>query len=161
MKLFTRILLISITIFLFSNQLFAKSTKYKCLLQMSNYKGLEAYVVVSLIAPNGQYEKTLYVMGPDKQWYNGFKEWDKALSKKNENLSAITGASIAAGDRSITTFTIDDAKMNKGYQLRFETSVEDQSYHVKDVQIPLTTEGVSQKVDGEGYIRYVRLIKVK
>lgn len=161
MKLFTRILLISITIFLFSNQLFAKSTKYKCLLQMSNYKGLEAYVVVSLIAPNGQYEKTLYVMGPDKQWYNGFKEWDKALSKKNENLSAITGASIAAGDRSITTFTIDDAKMNKGYQLRFETSVEDQNYHVKDVQIPLTTEGVSQKVDGEGYIRYVRLIKVK
>jgi|SRR5690554_6179879 len=161
MKLFTRILLISITIFLFSNQLFAKSTKYKCLLQMSNYKGLEAYVVVSLIAPNGQYEKTLYVMGPDKQWYNSFKEWDKALSKKNENLSAITGASIAAGDRSITTFTIDDAKMNKGYQLRFETSVEDQNYHVKDVQIPLTTEGVSQKVDGEGYIRYVRLIKVK
>lgn len=161
MKVFTRILLISITIFLFSNQLSAKSTKYKCLLQMSNYKGLEAYVVVSLIAPNGQYEKTLYVMGPDKQWYNGFKEWDKALSKKNENLSAITGASIAAGDRSITTFTIDDAKMNKGYQLRFETSVEDQNYHVKDVQIPLTTEGVTQKVEGDGYIRYVRLIKVK
>lgn len=100
-------------------------------------------------------------MGPDKQWYNGFKEWDKALSKKNENLSAITGASIAAGDRSITTFTIDDAKMNKGYQLRFETSVEDQNYHVKDVQIPLTTEGVTQKVEGDGYIRYVRLIKVK
>lgn len=161
MKTYSRLLLLSISIFLFSSQLFAQSTKYKCLLQMSNYKGLEAYVAVSLIAPNGQYEKTLYVMGPDKQWYNGFKQWHKALSKKNENLSAITGASIAAGDRSITTFSIDDSKMNKGYKLRFESSVEDQNYHVKDVEIPLTTEGISLKVDGEGYIRYVKLIKVQ
>lgn len=128
---------------------------------MSNYKGLEAYVVVSLIAPNGQYEKTLYVMGPDKQWHNGLKQWHKSLSKKNENLSAITGASIPAGDRSITTFNIDEAKMNKGYKLRFESSVEDQNYHEKDVEIPLTTEEITLKIEGTGYIRFVKLNKVQ
>lgn len=161
MKALARIIFISISILVFSSQLSAQSTKYKCLLQMSNYKGLEAYVVVSLIAPNGQYEKTLYVMGPDKQWHNGLKQWHKSLSKKNENLSAITGASIPAGDRSITTFNIDEAKMNKGYKLRFESSVEDQNYHEKDVEIPLTTEEITLKIEGTGYIRFVKLNKVQ
>lgn len=131
------------------------------MLQMSNYKGLEAYVVVSLINPSGQYEKTLYMMGPDKQWYNGFKQWDKFNKKKKEKLSGITGASVAAGDRSITTFAIDQSKMNKGYKLRFESTVEDGQYHTSDVEIPLTTAGITQKVDGKGYIRYVKLSKAQ
>ena len=36
------------------------------MLQMVNYTGEKAYIVVSLINPKGQYEKTLYMMGPDK-----------------------------------------------------------------------------------------------
>lgn len=139
----------------------AQDARYKCLLQTTNYKGLEAYVVVSLINPAGQYEKTLYIMGPDKQWYNGFKEWHKHMSKKNEKLSAITGASIAAGDRSSTTITIDESKLDKGYKLRFESSVEDQNYHVTDAEIPLTTGELTQKTDGKGYIRFVKLSKVQ
>ncbi|GEM50903.1 DUF2271 domain-containing protein [Empedobacter brevis] len=151
-----------VTLFLgLSTFSFAQNAKYKCMLQMSNYKGLEAYVVVSLINPNGQYEKTLYMMGPDKQWYNGFKQWDKFNKKKKEKLSGITGASVAAGDRSITTFSIDQSKMNKGYKLRFESAVEDGQYHVSDVEIPLTTAGITQKVDGKGYIRYVKLSKAQ
>jgi hypothetical protein len=146
---------------LFSVQVSAQQAKYKCMLQMTSYQGLEAYVVVSLIDAKGNYEKTLYMMGPDKQWYNGFKEWDKSLGKKKENLSGITGASIASGDRSITTFTIDESKMNKGYKLRFESAVEDKLYHVVDVEIPLTTEAITQKVEGKGYIRYVKLNKVQ
>jgi len=34
--------------------------------------------------------------------------------------------------------------------------VEDQKYHVKDLEIPLTTEALSGKNEGTGYIRYVR-----
>ncbi len=161
MKFITKIQALTFFIFLFSLSAAAQNAKYKCMLQMTNYKGLEAYVVVSLIDEKGKYEKTLYVMGPDKQWYNGFKDWYKNQSKKNEKLSAVTGASVAAGDRSITTFTIDESKMNKGYKLRFETAVEDQKYYVTDVEIPLTTEGVTQKTDGKGYIRYVKLNKVQ
>ena len=143
----------------FSLSAFSQSSKYKCMLQMTNYNGLEAYVVVSLINPNGKYEKTLYMMGPDKQWYNGFKEWDKQLGKKKENLNGITGASVAAGDRSSTTFTINESKLNKGYKLRFESAVEDKEYFVTDLEIPLTTEAITQKTVGTGYIRFVKLSK--
>lgn len=121
--------------------------------------GEGAYVVVSLVNAKGDYEKTLYVMGDDKQWYNSLKEWYKFSSKKS-SVSAKTGASVTGGDRSVTTFEIENSKIDKGYKLRFETAVEDQKYYVNDAEIPLTTEGITQKTDGKGYIRYVKLNKV-
>ena len=145
---------------LLSFQANAQTSKYKCMLQMSNYMGEGAYVVVSLINPKGNYEKTLYVMGEDKKWYKTLKEWHKFYSKKPENISAKTGASATGGDRSITTIEIEDAKINKGYRLRFETAVEDQKYHTIDIEIPLTTEGIAAKTEGKNYIRYVRLNKI-
>lgn len=151
-----------VTLFLaLSSFAFAQNAKYKCMLQLKNYKGEGAYVVVSLIDAKGTYEKTLYMMGPDKKWYNGFKQWDVFNKKKKEKLSGITGASVGAGDRSITTFTIDESKLNKGYKLRFESAVEDGEYHVSDVEIPLTTAALTQKVEGTGYIRYVKLSKAQ
>ena len=155
-----KLVLVGLFGLLFIPQAIAQQSKYKCMLQMTNYEGLEAYVVVSLIDPKGNYEKTLYVMGPDKQWYNGFKEWNKTLAKKKENLNGITGASIAAGDRSITTFSIDESKLNKGYKLRFESAVEDNKYYVGDVEIALTTADITKKKEGKGFIRYVKLNKL-
>lgn len=143
---------------LFTSLSSAQTTKYKCLLQMSNYMGEGAYVVVSLINAKGEYEKTLYVMGDDTEWYNSLKEWYKFYSKRPK-MSAKTGASVAGGDRSVTVFEIEDSKMGKGYKLRFESSVEDQKYHVKDVEIPLTADGITAKTEGTGYIRYVKLTK--
>ena len=99
-------------------------------------------------------------MGDDKKWYNTLKEWHKFNSKKPANISAKTGASVTGGDRSMTTIEIEDAKINKGYKLRFETAVEDQKYYSSDVEIPLTTEGIAEKAEGKGYIRYVRLNKI-
>ncbi len=55
------------------------------MLQMANYQGEGAYVIVSLIDNKGQYEKTLYVMGPDKKWYNTLKEWHKAQAKSQKS----------------------------------------------------------------------------
>lgn len=128
---------------------------------MMTYQGLEAYVVISLIDPNGNYEKTLYVLGPDKQWYNTLKEWHKFESKAKSKLSAITGASVAAGDRTVKTIEIDDSKIDKGYKLRFESAVEEQKYHTVDVEIPLSTEKISERAEGKGYIRFVKLSKVQ
>lgn len=138
----------------------AQVTKYKCMLQMNSYVGEKAYIVASLVNEKGVYEKTLYVMGPDKKWYNTVKEWHKFQSKKPVALNAITGASVAGGDRSITTFAIENKYLNKGYKIRFESAVEDQKYHIQDAEIPLTTEGVTAKTDGKGYIKYVKLIKL-
>ncbi|KQB44511.1 flagellin biosynthesis protein FlgD [Flavobacterium sp. L1I52] len=152
--------LLSAFICLISFQSFAQSSKYKCMLQMSNYMGEGAYVVVSLINPKGAYEKTLYVMGDDKKWYKTLKEWHKFYSKKPSNISAITGASVTGGDRSITTIEIEDSKINSGYKLRFESAVEDQKYHVSDLEMPLTTAALADKTEGKGYIRYVRFSKL-
>ena len=56
----------------------AQTTKYKCMIQMTNYMGEGAYIVVSLINKDNAYDKTLYVMGSDKKWYPDLKEWHKA-----------------------------------------------------------------------------------
>lgn len=139
----------------------AQTSKYKCLIQMVSYEGEAAYVVVSLVNKAGAYEKTLAVLGTDKQWYNTLKDWYKYQTKAKEKLSAVTGASIGGGDRAIKTLEIDDAKMNKGYTLRFESAVEEQKYHVTDVEIPLTTAGITEMAKGKGYIKMVKLNKVQ
>lgn len=160
MKSIFKIALTSVLICLVSFQSNAQSSKYKCMLQMNNYMGEGAYIVVSLINPTGAYEKTLYVMGDDKKWYKSLKEWNKFHAQKAEDISAKTGASVTGGDRSVTTIEIEDSKINKGYKLRFESAVEDQKYYVSDLEIPLTTEGLAEKTDGKGYIKYVRLNKI-
>ncbi|MFD1257822.1 DUF2271 domain-containing protein [Mucilaginibacter terrae] len=132
------------------------TNKYKCMIQMSNYMGDGAYIVISLIDSKGLYDKTLYVLGSDKKWYNSLKEWNKFYAKKTATISAITGASVAGGDRSVNVIDIETAKINAGYKLRFESAVEDKNYYVKDVEIPLTTETLSAKNEGTGFIRYVR-----
>jgi hypothetical protein len=159
MKSILKISLIAV-ICLLSFQATAQTSKYKCMLQMSNYMGEGAYIVVSLINAKGEYDKTLYVMGDDKKWHKTLKEWHKFYSKKPTDISAKTGASVTGGDRSITTLEIEDSKINKGYKLRFESAVEDQKYYVTDLETPLTTEGIDAKTEGKGYIRYVRLNKI-
>ncbi|WP_159633711.1 DUF2271 domain-containing protein [Sphingobacterium composti Ten et al. 2007 non Yoo et al. 2007] len=146
----------------FSSSAFAQTTKYKCMIQMQNYSGKEAYVIISLINPKGEYEKTLGVLGPDQEWYNTLPEWDKFRVKKKEKLNAITGASIAGGARATRVIEFDTAKLGKGYKLHFESSVEIQKYYVKDVEVPLTPEALDNKAGakGTGYIRLVRFIKV-
>ncbi|WP_026997922.1 DUF2271 domain-containing protein [Flectobacillus major] len=134
----------------------AQTTKYKCMIQMTNYMGEGAYIVVSIVDAKGGYDKTLYVLGSDKKWYKTLKEWHKAYLKKPSNISAITGASAAGGDRSVVELEIETSKLNANYKLRFESAVEDKPYYVKDLEIPLTTEGLSAKSEGTGYIRYVR-----
>jgi hypothetical protein len=145
-----------IVMLLCSFQASAQSSKYKCLVQMSNYVGEGAYIVVSLINPKGEYEKTLYVLGDDKQWYNSLKEWHTIYAKNPKQIDGRTGATVKGGDRKVTVLEIDNSKINANYKLRFETAVEDKEYYVKDLEIPLTTESLSTKNDGTGYIRYVR-----
>lgn len=156
---------LALTLFtvLFTTALFAQTSKYKCMIQMQNYTGKEAYVIISLINPQGQYEKTLSVLGPDNEWYNTLPEWDKFSKKKKEKLNGITGASIAGGARATRVIEFDTDKLNKGYKLRFESAVETQKYHLKDAEANLATDVLDNKegVKGNGYIRQVRFIKVQ
>ena len=144
----------------FTSQAHAQSIKYKCMLQMNAYTGESAYIVVSLINPKGNYEKTLFMMGKETKWYNSLKEWFK-FSGKKKKLDAKSGASVAGGDRAMMNLEIDEKTIDKGYKLRFESSVEDQKYYVNDVEVPLTSETLASKSDGKGYIKYIRFSKVQ
>ena len=150
------------TVFISTNT-FAQTTKYKCMIQMENYSGKEAYIVISLINPQGQYEKTLSVLGPDQEWYNTITEWDKFRKKKKEKLNGVTGASVAGGARATRVLEFETAKLDKGYKLRFESAVETQKYHLKDAEVALTSAALDNKagVKGTGYIRQVRFIKAQ
>lgn len=163
MKNIFKLFVIAIVAVIFSNNATAQTAKYKCMIQMQNYSGKEAYVIVSLINPKGEYEKTLAVLGPDHEWYNTLPQWDKFRKKKNEKLNAITGASVAGGARASRVLEFDSHKIDKGYKIRFESAVETQKYHVKDAEVALTTAELENKAGakGTGYIRLVRFNKVQ
>ena len=156
MKIRTKVVLLFCMIFSLAAPAGAQTKKVKCMLQLTNYMGEGAYIVISIVDTKGAYVKTLYVLGSDKKWYRNLKEWHKAFAKKPTNISAITGASVTGGDRSVVVLELDNATINSNYKLRFETAVEDKPYYVKDLEIPLTTESLSAKSEGTGYIRYVR-----
>jgi hypothetical protein len=134
------------------------SSSYKCMIQLTNYTGEGAYIVISLINPDGDYEKTLYVLGDDDEWYFDITEWWKFQGKVRTNIDAITGETISGGERSISVIQIDDDKIDSGYRLRFETAVEDQEYYMDDVEFELTSDNVTGKFEGRGFIRYVRML---
>ncbi len=154
-------LLVLVILGLGASSAWAQKASYRCLVQMNAYEGQKAYVVVSLINPKGEYEQTLRVMGPDKRWYDSLAQWHQAQKARPEKLDAVTGASIAGGGRSVFSFSIDESKMDKGYTLRFESSVEDQKYHAKDVEIPLSSSKLTERTAGRGYIKLVKISPAK
>ena len=90
------------------------------------------------------------------------EEWDKFRLKKSEKLSAITFASVAPGARSTRMFEFENDKLNKGYSIRFETSVETINYYTKDVEVALNTEVLDSKeaIPGTGFVKVVRFTKL-
>ncbi len=139
----------------------SNSSRYKCMIQMKNYSGEGAYIVISLINPSGEYEKTLYVQGDDDEWYFDIKNWWSFYGKRRSSLDAITGATISGGERAINLIEIENSKLDKGYKLRFESAVEDQEYYKDDVEFELTTKNTKGKIEGNGFIRYIRMMPQK
>lgn len=159
MKFFINAGIIICIFFSLSSSVNAQNTKkYKCMIQMTNYMGEGAYIVISVIDSKGNYLKTLYVLGAGKKWYPDLKEWHKSFKKYPSDISAITGASVSGGERAIKVLEIEDKYIDKNFSLRFESAVEDNKYNVKDLEIPLTTTNLSTKNEGTGYIRYVRFM---
>ncbi|SIS53669.1 Predicted protein [Zobellia uliginosa] len=132
---------------------------YKCLIQLTNYTGEGAYIVVSLLNSKEEYVETLYVQGDDNEWYRDLEEWWKQLyGKKRPDIDAIVGETVTGGQRKMTVLGIPLDKIDAGYKIRFESAVEDQEYYKNDVEFQLTSENLKSKIKGRGFIRYVRLL---
>jgi hypothetical protein len=147
-----------IVFLLFGFTIKTPASTYRCMIQMTNYTGEGAYIIISLMNPEGDYEKTLYVQGDDDEWYSDITEWWNFQGKKRVDIDAITGATISGGERALNVIEIEDDKIDKGYKIRFESAVEDQDYYAGDVEFELTSASVKSKVEGLGFIRYIRLM---
>ncbi|MDN3725090.1 DUF2271 domain-containing protein [Aequorivita sp. SDUM287046] len=155
LKIIPALLIVSFLIVGFTT---VEKKSVKCMIQMTNYTGEGAYIIVSLINPNGEYEETLQVLGKDPEWYSEISEWWKFYGKRRPNIDAISGETISGGERTVSVLQIPTDKIDKGYSLRFETSVEDVKYYKDDLQFPLTSENLKSKQEGKGFIRYVRML---
>tara|TARA_B100000768_G_scaffold42540_1_gene41417 strand:+ start:188 stop:676 length:489 start_codon:yes stop_codon:yes gene_type:complete len=136
-----------------------EATTYKCMIQLTNYTGEGAYIVVSLLDEKEEYEETLYVQGEDAEWFSEITRWWKFYGLRRPNIDAISGPTVSGGNRTVNLLKIPTEKIDAGYILRFETSVEDQSYYPNDVQFELTQDNLSKQTEGRGFIRYIRMIK--
>ena len=134
------------------------STKYKCMIQMTNYTGEGAYIIVSVLNEKGEYLESVRVMGDDEEWYPDLNQWFTYYETEQPEIDGITGATLSGGKRSVFSIEIDDTRLNSGHTLRIETAVEDQKYVPDEVEIPMTTAGMAGKYDGKDYIRYVRIL---
>jgi len=160
---FTKFILLGFGFLILSSFVLTKDTKatkkFKCMVQLINYTGEGAYVVVSVLDKEDKYLSTLQVLGDDEEWYPDLPNWwDFHTTNKKPDIDGITGATISGGERSIFVLDIDQTLLDAGNKLLFETAVEDQDYHDKDLEVPLNTAGLSGKFEGNGYIRYVRMI---
>lgn len=133
--------------------------KYKCMIQMDNYEGPGAYIIISLLNPEGKYEKTLYVHGDDDEWYHEITAWWKFYGRRKPNIDGITGATIKGGRNAMSILHINSSWIDKGYKLRFESAVEEKNYFTKDVEFYLTSANLSKKFKGKGFIRSVRILQ--
>ena len=135
-----------------------ENASYKCQIKMKAYSGEGAYIVTSLMNPEGAYEQTLYVNGDDSDWYNEIYDWWDFYGKRRIKLDAITGETISGGQQKVIVFTLPKDKMDKGYHIKFETAVEDDDYHSADVEVEFTRDNLGKSIPGKGFIQSVRLI---
>ena len=161
MKKLIVLLSIASLFFLFCSYIIDENTnKYKCLIQMKNYSGEGAYIVISVINPEGNYDETIYVQGDDPEWYYEITSWWKFYGKKRSNIDAISGETLAGGERSMKVISIDKTKFNAGYKLRFESAVESDDYFEKDIEFDVVESNFETKHNGKGFIRYIRFIEL-
>lgn len=126
------------------------------LVQLNDYDGDEAYFSLYLLDPEGRYVRTLWVSGDEERWYPDQPRWWKYVGRAQEDVSAVTGASTAPGDRSVIRVELEEEVLDAGYSVRVDTAVEDQSNFPTDVETVLSAELQRDKIPGTGYVRYLR-----
>ena len=84
MKVFGKFLILLIGLVSLSSVSMEDEVNFKCMIQMKNYSGKKAYIIISLIDNDGNYVKTLNVQGDDPEWYHEITSWWKFYGKKKK-----------------------------------------------------------------------------
>lgn len=119
---------------------------------LKNYGGKEAYLVVYVTDPNGNYAGSLWMSGGKSKYYKHLSGWYRATGGNSAEVSGITGASVGSGRSLKLKLDLADTLFDAGYKLHIDTAVEDMRDGPNDISVPLTTEGAGQAVKGKSYI---------
>ena len=157
MKQFVIFLVSCVSIcFLTSMDSRTNSTNLKCLIQMKNYEGHGAYIVVSRLNEQLEYIETHQILGDDPEWYHEVESWWSFFGKEKRSIDGITGATLSGGQRRVIQLNFSDYSPTD--VLRFETAVEEQPYYVSEIDITISDLNGHDKYEGQGYIRYLRFV---
>ena len=122
---------------------------------LKNYGGQGAYLAVYLTNANGAYVGTVWVGGGKSKYFSHFSHWYRATGGNTGN--AMTGASVGAGRSFQISFSLADALIDAGYQLRIDAAVENYRDAPSDIIIPLTSDNFGTANAGRRYVRSVFL----
>jgi len=159
MKFFGKFLVLLLGLVSLSSISMEDEVNFKCMIQMKNYSGKKAYIIISLIDNDGNYVKTLNVQGDDPEWYHEITSWWKFYGKKRNNIDGITAATVKGGERTVQILEIEKTKINSGYFLRFESAVEDIRYYQNEIELEITDKNLKKQTKGKGFIKYIRMIQ--
>lgn len=124
--------------------------------ELLNYGGDGAYVALYLTDAAGKYEKTLWVAGKKSKYYKHLSGWARGSGLAPTEYDGLAGASVTSGRTLKVTLELDDALIDKGYEVRVDTAVEDMRDHRAEVSVPLTSDGSGKPVSGDGYVSSFR-----
>lgn len=134
----------------------ASAAEVTILVQLEDYKGHEAYFSLYLTDENGRYVRTLSVSGKESKYHQDLNRWWRYLTRAEDNIDALVGASTKSGDRAVIKTEIADEQLANGYKIRVETAVEEQSHFPNDVEVALASDSIGIKTKGTGYVKYLR-----
>ncbi|WP_313351527.1 DUF2271 domain-containing protein [Paracoccus sp. (in: a-proteobacteria)] len=120
---------------------------------MKPYAGEGAYLALYLTDAQGAYQGTLWVSGQKAKYWSHLSDWYRATGGAPAGIDAITGASVGSGRTLTVSVELADALIDAGYQIRIDSSVEDDADRPAEVVAPLTTDGRGQPVSGKGFVQ--------
>lgn len=119
---------------------------------LTQYGGDGAYVVLYVTDASGAYAGSLWMAGGKSKYYRHLSDWARFTGENVAEVDGITGASVGAGRSLELTMDLSDALFDAGYTLHVDAAVEDMRDSPNEVEVPLTSAGAGKPVQGRQYI---------
>lgn len=121
-------------------------------INLKDYAGDGAYLVLYLTNAQGRYQQTLWVSGQKSKYYKHLSGWARGSRLNSIEYDGMTGATTASGSTLVVTLDVSDAYIDTDYQLRVDTAIEDLRDNRDDIVSPLSTDGAGKIRSGRGYV---------
>ena len=114
----------------------------------------QPYFVVMLLDEQGRYNKTLTVVGDDPQYYRAFKFWKRYIGRTDEDIDALSSASVSNGTTVKRTVKIPHEAIAKNYTVRVDAAGYRGEKYIKTAMIKLSPENKEKRFNGQKFLDY-------